>query len=340
MCSSDLMKPINVGVFDKFAPASQRRLAVAIGPYLDGSRLPTRRDGNVVGDTWSFHDGSEALRSTGDYWRSLTLARLGVLPFLVLLFGMTYVWARSLYGDWVGVVAVALLSVLSPILGHAGVATLDVPCAATVTLALFVFVRWMDQPTLRQAIWTGVAIGFAVLVKFSAITFLGAALVLAVAWRRCAVPLRHLGFATVALFVTLWAGYGFSMHRLEQGWGPHPRIDQTLAAHPVLQTPFRLAMNTPLPLTELVIGVRDLARKNQLGHESYLLGESRRTGWWYFFPVVLGVKTPLGFLLLAIAGIVLVTRSPDKRPVLFAAAIFAVCLVSNIDLGVRHILPI
>ena len=99
-------------------------------------------------------------------------------------------------------------------------------------------------------------------------------------------------------------------------------------------------MNTPLPLTELVIGVRDLARKNQLGHESYLLGESRRTGWWYFFPVVLGVKTPLGFLLLAIAGIVLVTRSPDKRPVLFAAAIFAVCLVSNIDLGVRHILPI
>ncbi|MFM2124912.1 MAG: hypothetical protein RL328_1363, partial [Acidobacteriota bacterium] len=247
---------------------------------------------------------------------------------------------RALFGKWGAAFAVALLSLLSPVLGHAGVATLDVPCAATVTLTLFLFTRWMDHPSLKRASGVAISAGVSFLVKFSSITFLGAAMVLALLWARRRVPPKQLAAAAGIVFLTLWAGYGFSIHRLQESWGPHPRIDQTLSEYPALRPAFSLVMQTPLPLTEFVIGVRDLARKNQLGHESYLLGESRRTGWWYFFPVVLALKTPLGFLLLAAAGLLLLARGPDKRPVIFAFGILAICLVSNIDLGVRHILPI
>ena len=128
------------------------RLAVTLGPYLNGNRLEVQRDGNVIGDTMVFHDGSRAFHSTGDYWGSLRLARLGVLPFLILLFGVTFVWAKSHHGEWAGVMAVALLSLLPPILGHAGVATLDVPCAATVMFALFLFTRWLHAPSLRGSL--------------------------------------------------------------------------------------------------------------------------------------------------------------------------------------------
>ena len=31
-------------------------------------------------------------------------------------------------------------------------------------------------------------------------------------------------------------------------------------------------------------------------------------GWWYYFPIALGVKTPIPYLLLAIAGIVLLMK--------------------------------
>jgi hypothetical protein len=83
-----------------------------------------------------------------------------------------------------------------------------------------------------------------------------------------------------------------------------------------------------------------------LGHDSYLFGQFRNTGWWYFFPVVLAVKTPLGLLGLTFAGAALVVRRFRSVPwqqaftVLFPIAILAVSMTSRIDAGVRHILPI
>ena len=83
---------------------------------------------------------------------------------------------------------------------------------------------------------------------------------------------------------------------------------------------------------------------------SYLDGAYSVTGWWYFFPVVLAVKTPIGLLLLAAVGLAVVFRGwrsgPGKGPwqqiltVTFPIVILLVCMPSRIDLGVRHILPI
>jgi len=86
-------------------------------------------------------------------------------------------------------------------------------------------------------------------------------------------------------------------------------------------------------------------RHNSTGHPTYFLGERNTTGFWYFYPVVLAVKTPLAFLVLLGYGLVLALRkrSPYRRawiPVSFAAGILLVGLESHINIGVRHILPI
>ncbi len=85
---------------------------------------------------------------------------------------------------------------------------------------------------------------------------------------------------------------------------------------------------------------------NAEGHDSYLFGEYRRTGWWYFFPVAVGVKTPIGFLILAGCGIFAIMRSfrsnswQQHLTVIFPVAIMLVCMSSKINLGVRHVLAI
>jgi hypothetical protein len=85
---------------------------------------------------------------------------------------------------------------------------------------------------------------------------------------------------------------------------------------------------------------------NAVGHDAYLLGKFSNTGWWYFFPIVLAVKTPIAFLILTALGIFLVVRGFRSRPwqqhltIVFAAAILLVCMTSRINLGVRHILPV
>jgi hypothetical protein len=42
---------------------------------------------------------------------------------------------------------------------------------------------------------------------------------------------------------------------------------------------------------------------------AYFVGEFRRTGWWYYFPVAFLVKTPLAVLMLFICGLVLSAKT-------------------------------
>ncbi len=137
----------------------------------------------------------------------------------------------------------------------------------------------------------------------------------------------------------------FSCPPISAPSGAHPNIDPVLAKRPVLQSLVDKAIKTPIPLTQLVKGIQQLESHDTTGADSYLFGEYRRTGWWYFFPVVVGVKTPIGFLILAGFGIFAIMRlrsSPWQRhlTVIFPVGIMFVCMRSRIDLGVRHILAI
>ena len=70
------------------------RVAVALGPFLKGLRLPARLDAPGQRTMSFFEEGNAILYSEGQYWSNLTWARLGTLPFLVLLCVVTFLWAR------------------------------------------------------------------------------------------------------------------------------------------------------------------------------------------------------------------------------------------------------
>jgi len=327
------------------------RIAVALGPYLKGLRSESRLD-PVTGTTMViFNDGNRILYSDGNYWTNLTLARLGTIPFLILAMLVTYSWGCRYFSRSAGLWAVAFLACCPPILGQAGLATLDMACAATVVLALWQFTRWLEAP----ANWTnsmllGAAFAAALWCKFSALPFLTACCIAGI----FVVPVKfrtliRARFGIVALlscFFLMWAGYRLTLVPLSVTYGAHPTIDAALNTHPALRGAWTLLLNTPLPLTEWMLGIRDLWRHDMLGHDSYLLGEYRNTGWWYFFPVVVAVKTPLGLLGLTFAGAALVLRRfrtvtwQQTLTLLFPIMILAVSMTSRIDAGVRHILPI
>ena len=334
------------------------RIAVALGPYLKGLRSEGRLD-PVTGTTMViFTDGNRILYSDGDYWTNLTLARLGTIPFLILALVLTYWWGCRYFSPLAGLWAVAFLACCPPILGQAGLATLDMACAATVVLALWQFTRWLEQPAnWTNSLLLGVAFAAAFWCKFSALPYLTAcclAGILVVSRSNLNAPIkRHLlrrtGFGIAAMvfcFFLMWAGYRFTLVPLSATYGAHPTVDAALTNHPVLRRAWTLLLNTPLPLSEWMLGIRDLWRHDMLGHDSYLLGEYRNTGWWYFFPVVIAVKTPLGMLGLTFAGAALLiwrvrtTTWPQIFTLLFPVMILAVAMTSRIDAGVRHILPI
>ena len=84
-------------------------------------------------------------------------------------------------------------------------------------------------------------------------------------------------------------------------------------------------------------------RHDREGHDAFLLGERRSSGWWYYFPVVATYKVPVGFaVVLLLAGASLFVKRPrfDEWSLgLPLLAWVALLSVSRIDIGFRHFLP-
>ena len=77
---------------------------------------------------------------------------------------------------------------------------------------------------------------------------------------------------------------------------------------------------------------------------NYLFGQTSETGWWYYFPVALLVKTPLPLLILLVAALI---RTAIKRTwrtdlifLLPSLLLFISLLFSTNNLGYRYLLPI
>jgi hypothetical protein len=95
-----------------------------------------------------------------------------------------------------------------------------------------------------------------------------------------------------------------------------------------------------LDVTAYFSGLQYLAAHSTGNHRAYLFGEIRQGGWWYYFPVILFFKTPIAFLLLAVAGMVIFGRKGRWDLALVPLAMLGVAMTSRINIGVRHLLPI
>lgn len=326
------------------------RIALALGPYLEGLRLP--KQGNEMAVL-----GNEILNSNNEYWHNLALARFGTLPFFVLACVVVWSWSDHLFGKWAALFSLLLFSMIPAVLAHGSLATNDMAGAATLCLALYWFTLWMENPTSWTAARLGLGAGLAAASKFSAVLFFpvcAAALILL-----CLVAardsLRKLSFRKLAgnLFLalivacfTLWAGYLFTVEPI-QASRPHVTLDRVFGGHPALHDVAVKILETPYPAGSIVAGFNGLSGQNKAGQVSFFFGEWRRHGWWYFFPVIFLVKTPVPFLLLACVAILFLARSfPQKHewrtvaPILFALVILGVSMTSGINIGLRHILAI
>jgi hypothetical protein len=309
------------------------RVLAALGPYLSGIRLQGVWDKDPT--HFGMYSEGQHLYFAGDHYeRTLILSRLGILPCFWIACLAVYFWARRYFGNPTGVVAVALFSFVPTVLAHAGLGTTDMALTAFLGAAFVAFLAWCENPSPRRSLLFGVTGALAVLSKFSSLVFFPAAVAAALAvylvaarpgvrrlfglTRRLLLPAALAG-ATAILVV--WAGYRFHVG-------------------PVSFARF------PLPAPEIYSGIESVIEHNRTGHLAYLLGQHSAFGWWYFFPVVLGVKTPIPYLLLAGLGAAISLARFRKLggayvfPLGFAVAVLGVGMAGHINVGLRHILPV
>jgi hypothetical protein len=329
------------------------RVAIALGPYLSGLRLS--------GQHGMWEEGNGILLD-GSYQHNLTLARLGVLPFFLLATVLVWFWTRSRYGNKPALLATLLFTTTPVVLAHAGLATTDMALTATVAGALLALVALLDRPTYLRCVLFGLMAGIATLSKFSALVFLPVCAAGLLLWRWfvargknvSVTPHRFqwakgLSLAALVMFLLIWTGYRFALGSVTtEAARPHPTLDHVVGTRGALHHwSYAVAESRLVPAPAFLQGLAEIRQKNANGAKAYLLGDVRKTGWWYFFPVALTVKTTIALLVLVGIGSVHLLKSSWRErnwiaaaPLICVIAILLVCMFSQINIGVRHILPI
>ena len=334
------------------------RIAIGLPLYLAGERYPVldaddpgSRNYNVV--------GNHILYDSGHFLRNLILARTGVLPFFLLGAVMVYIWARRLAGDLAATVAIFLYSTTPTILAFSSIAYTDIVAASTQLTAIFAFTWWLESPSRSRTFWFGIALGLALLSKLTTVLFVpagaGGILIAWFATHRRKREIMHFSFRRFATAVALaaivvWGGYRFDIRPLHQATGITPSSMPTFQHFPPRLRPVAryLVLRDPrLPALELLRGVAEAYALNRTISGSYIFGEYRPGGRWYFFLVGLAVKLPLPLLLLftfgavAAVGSVVAGDGRDIRILFPLIAILGVLLITanvRYQVGIRHVL--
>jgi 4-amino-4-deoxy-L-arabinose transferase-like glycosyltransferase len=255
-----------------------------------------------------------------EYFWLVTVARWACIPFSVLCAVVCYAWAGKLYGARSGAVATVLWCFCPNALGHGHLLTPDVGATAVGLCAAYSFWRWLNSPTWARTLVAGLALGLAVLCKA---TWLVNFAIWPAAW----MALRLLGstrwrerlydagkkLATVALLSVWVINAGYAFERVLEPLGRVPFISRTAAGRGVRFVSYATVENrfsrtwlasVPVPLPENFVRGVDVQKADfERGMPSYLRGEHRHGGWWYYYLYAMLVKVPLGvwiILLLAI----------------------------------------
>jgi len=255
------------------------------------------------------------------------LARLPVLGLGLLLVALVHRWAGQRFGPWGGLLAAAFCGLDPNILAHARLATTDVGGTFFIFLSGYALWRALRRPSALRLLGAGLALGLAFAAKLSALAF-GPILTLAALLdglpggpgrvrRLMGRAGLMLGLLSLGL-VVVWATYRLQIGPLGGG-------------APLVPAP---------PYLRGIGAVLDFAAG---GRPGYLLGEVSTEGWWYYFPIAFGVKTPLATLVGLLVATGLMSRRPTRDDLLLLvppAAFFLASTVTRLNLGYRHLLPL
>lgn len=319
-------------------PLSALRLNGTEAALPPGTGGPPRNKAEAWKRTFPFDTG----RHPDDL---LARGRPATLVISLLAGLLLFTWARRLYGVGGAFCALALYALSPNILAHARLVTVDLGFAAASLLAAHACWRSAVKPVFGRAAWMGAALGLALLTKHSALVLVPP-LVAAFAARRLALPARHpqrrgavaighLLLAAACALAVLWAGCRLLLV---------PAFSAAGAAGSgglweLITDPVKLWLHG-------VFIVRD-ARMN-----AFLFGNLSLTGWWYYFPAAILIKSTIGALLItgtatvtALAGALRFRHRPaaaaDELFIWLPALFFlGVSMAGGINVGLRHVLVI
>lgn len=286
--------------------------------------------------------------------------RMAVSLFCIGLAVLVLAAAREMFGKTAALIALTLFVFEPNILAHGWEVTTDTGFSCFLLATVYAFYRYVKQPSPRRLIIVGVAAGLALATKHSAILVFPILIVLAAAelWvRRHKSPAEtsSLGVAKLAgtlilsaviAIAVLWTAYGFHLHP-QRGVSAEARVVQYAEDlhSPIQKKLIAEAARWHLLPESYLYGLADVGYVVGFSH-SYIFGRVYPHGVWFYFPAAFLIKSTLSLLLLLllVPFAIAFRGARYRRELAFliipAAIYFLVAVLSTLNIGIRHILPV
>jgi len=330
---------------------------------------------NGINEQWNI--GSKFLYGSGNNPDILVFSsRVGPIILTLLLGWLIFRWSRKLLGGKWALAVLFLYSFSPNFVGHGHLVTTDIGSTLGSVLGLFYFLEFLKKPERKNIVAASVALGVALLLKFTTLLLVPTFLFLALVWVLIEPgnKLKNLWFwfsrlaliGVAALFVVglayqlLITNYPREKQLSDSQFllrGYQPKIPKETVLWLTKTEPWR-------GLGYYGLGVVMNLQRSAGGNTAYFLGELSNRGWWYYFPIVYFLKEPIPILILiaislfwGTAALVSLLRQKLNRKaglslatylrenfVYFAMLAFvglywAASVTANLNIGVRHIFP-
>jgi len=268
--------------------------------------------------------------------RIVDSTRLVSVGFGLLLALAVRLWAAALWGPEAGIAALFFYAFEPNIIANASLATLDIGVTTLAFLAMYMFWKWCQRGHWRHAAGAGILFGCALASKATAAVFVPIMAVQLIGWRavtKTKTP-STLGFAGIIAgsLVVLAMVYAMTF-----GWTSE---SASVGAHTA-----GAETGPRLPIANFFKGTLAQLGRVHGGEQGFLLGRRSSLGWWYYYPIAFGIKTPIPLLVLGATRLVLLSWMPMTAEeglfiVLPIVGVLGVFSLNRLDLGVRYLLPL
>ncbi|MBU4223984.1 glycosyltransferase family 39 protein [Patescibacteria group bacterium] len=308
--------------------------------------------------------------------RIIRFSRFPIMLLAILFGWMLFKWTSKLYGDKVGLLTLFFFAFSPTMIAHSRYVTTDLGAAFGFFIGLASFINFLKTPTRKNIVIAGIAFGIAQLLKFSLVILAPIYLLLAAIWifvdeaepglkyrlkRFGKIVWKIILIGIIGLLV-IWPVYQFHV------WDYPPERQMA-------DTEFTLSSFGIRPLADSVIwladkpvlrawgqyffGVLMVMQRAAGGNTGYFLGSVSSSGTPLYFPLLYLLKESLAFhiltLIALIFGIRNIINAKEKSlraasewardnfvlvsAMIFIAVYFLQTITSNLNIGIRHVMP-
>jgi hypothetical protein len=322
-----------------------------------------------------FDLGREFIYHSGNNPREIIFwSRFAMIILLLTIGCFLFFWAQQIGGNIVAIGTLTLFSFSPTFLAHGQLVNTDIGAVLGTLISIFFWLKFLKMPNWQNIVLAGISFGIAMLLKFSLILLIPFFVIITIIY---AISFKNIE-RKILTSITLYVGKAFlaaligiifivwpvyQIHVLN--YPLEHQLRDTMADisnHPVpimKDINFWMIQQQPLRgLAQYLRGLLMASQRTMWGNNAVFMGEISTDSWLYYFPALYLFKIPLAFhilFLMVLGGIFWKIKKPIKEKsfcfwiknnfiitafLIWVSLYWTAALVGNLNIGIRHLLPI